>query len=699
MEILIQLKEELGRLYIAGSKNAVNDPRIKKYIDPLEKLSEKSKVFEALKVGVASLVRGTEEESFANLSKVYALVNSVLTTQSELSLTGDEVLEVKENEVVYENLLTYKELCNYMTYCYDHAYGRDDQNWYVELVEVFNKDARVYKNFDKYHTGSNRFSNLKHLIYKFNNSLAMYLIQTFEPKNTVVCLDRLEYLHNKLLDEKELFNDKVIPLAKKVIEEKHKIAIPEAIEILGQNPENLDIVLGFSKKKNDEILHSSLVSLYTMGAVEFEKIYKDFADENLKLATKVLVEILPKCNDVSQFENYVDYVLNRYLELLDAIKDKTKSGISGIDNHIFMDSANILSVLSYDKYHVYFEKFFKTKLIYNDVLWVNIEHTLKNLVANDIRYNELIYNSLNEFFEMVDSFDKNNYSNNKEKTGYLIADGIADYLKKMNKTNEKIRFFPNDNEIYYYYLIVIKNLFNAEKVEKLTLEFLQCCKDNKLMARQFKTDTYGTDVYFVCLLKNINKSIEISNKNKVEIYNQNKANRANWNNFSLDEFNTKIFDFLFNETYVFQSLIGRYSSHLYNTINKNTVRTFYKEMIDLSDDMEQQLTEKTKDFILKEIDYTYFNSSHTFSDSHSYKFANLLVFDNEKFARLFFDIMLVITKGCKDVTMFNSSFRDIVRLIRYDYINYGFVRQNYLKYKYLLEEAQYEPIRVYFEQF
>jgi hypothetical protein len=56
LAILIELSEEITRLYIAGSALSVTDPRLKKYIPQLQKLAEKAPVFKALEEKLSSLI-------------------------------------------------------------------------------------------------------------------------------------------------------------------------------------------------------------------------------------------------------------------------------------------------------------------------------------------------------------------------------------------------------------------------------------------------------------------------------------------------------------------------------------------------------------------------------------------------------------------------------------------------------------------
>ncbi len=654
MELLVQLKEELGRLYIAGSKNAVNDPRIKKYIEPLEKLAEKSKIFEALKVGVSALVLGTEEDSFANLSKVYALVNSVLTTQCELSYSGNEALEIEENDNVYENVLSYKMLESYMTNYYSNLnQGYGAENLLPEYINTFNKDARIYRYVDRYFVGQMRFNLIAKVLYKIDDSLAMYLMQNFESKNTVGCLDRLEYLHNKFLGNKELFDKKVIPLAKKVLEDNHKTVAPEAIEVLGRNAENLDIILGYSKRKSVEYLQSSLTALYNMGVPEFEKAFKEVADKNLDVANDVLLKILPTCKDIERFESYVDLVFDKYLAVLDGEKTVVVDSWASKNQVSIYKELRILSVLSYDKYHTYFEKVFESNILFDEkLLWSNIQYFIHNLTVNDIRYNQLIFDSISRF------------------------------LKTAGESFKKEKMLLSHNQIYHYYLVVIKNLFDSEKVFELTMDYLQVCKNTEIIINSFdKRKNTKLEYIFI----NLCKKVDVDNENILKAFNSNNSRKTD---YSFEDVDSRIFDFLFNETYIFQNLIGESRFDTGNT--QNAIR-FTNYILFTKPELKQQYLDKIYDFATKKIQNNFVRNAG--ANQYAYHFENLLAIDDEDFIRLFFDILLVLSEKCQTVADFNKGFTNLIWLIGYENTN-----KNYLKYKHVLDDKKYEKLKEYLEQ-
>ncbi len=647
MELLVQLKEELGRLYIAGSKNAVNDPRIKKYIEPLEKLSEKSKIFEALKVGVQGLVEGTEEDSFANISKVYALVNSVLTTQIEFSYDGSEVEQLRENEKVFENVVSYKTVENCYKNYRSNAWSRTNDVEFNEIVDIINKDCRVYKHIDRYFQGANRLDYLDRDLVAVDTSLAYYFLNNYKSKNNLGCLDRLEYIHYKFQDHKDVFDNRVIPLAKDILNSKFAEVVPEAIKIIGHNEENKDLILEFSKHKKQEYVYASLTALYIMGVEEFNVAFKNLSETNLFLCSEILVKLATIKKDKSALENAADIILDKYLELMDDKEINFKSRKTYVLNqeNALAKFGEVISLLSYDKYHQYFEKLFnKEYMLHIDLDWSYFEESVNNLVANDIRYNKFIFDKLTTFF-----------NENQNKIGKL---------------------FTNSNQFYYYYLLVIKNLFEKEEVNKLTMEFIEYTKNNDMLAVRFRL---GKNSDYSPLLKFISNSIEIQKEHN---FNSNEKRRLRNNNFKLKDFNDELFSFLFYDTYFFQAVIGEDRSSNAQIIG---VVSLLAEYFKTNSKALEYYVEKSQNFLTQEIDNCIVNNNVKFCEKFNYQ--NYLMLDSEVFARLFFDTLHYLKNNVKKPDEFESIMKGFRWTMRGNNIDV-----HYLRYKYILDEEKYKSL-------
>ncbi len=628
MEILMQLNDELGRLYIAGSKNAVGDPRIKKYIPTFEKLGEKSKVFVTLKSGLEALVSGKEEDSYSNLAKVYTLVNSILVTQKDITCKDDNLKDIDENEKVYKNVLTYKELNSFI-----NDYGSNDsESLKQKIIEAINNDPRCYNSIDNFLGATYKNEKMYKTLFQLDTTLALYLVNTFEIKNTLACGEKLKYINVMLKDNIDFYNNKIVPLAKKIIEEKCSKVIPIALEILGNDIENENIVLEFGKKKKQEYVESSLVALHIMGSKEFIKIFEETGKNNLNTCVDSIFRLIEIYNGEEKLTAEIDYIYNQYMKVL-LDNEKEPEYRAPIINKI----GNLLSRLNYDKYHSFFEKVFKISWIYSDDFYSNsYDLIMFNLISNDIRYNTLIFESISNFLEL----------NNKNKNP---------------KNREKL--YHGKNKIFYYYLIVVRNLFDEKKAAKLSIELLSFCRDLNILTANFKNNKYFN---LISILSFLDKNIEVEKISREEL--QSKYSQYK-NNSNLEDINKEVFDFLFEDTFYFQSILGEdyYSFRLLGDFLLNNPK--------LQDDF----LNKIMIFIEKHIGISKSMSIHV--GLERFYFHNLMNIDNEKFARTYFDILLYITENVADVKKYKYRSQSLLVTVQN--------LKNYEKYKYLLEEKKY----------
>ena len=92
VQILSELNQELTRLFVAGSRLAAGDPRLKKYLAPLQQYGEKSPVFLKLGSLVEGLLSADASDSAQKLIEAETFLLSVLSTQGESSPPQDETV-------------------------------------------------------------------------------------------------------------------------------------------------------------------------------------------------------------------------------------------------------------------------------------------------------------------------------------------------------------------------------------------------------------------------------------------------------------------------------------------------------------------------------------------------------------------------------------------------------------------------------
>jgi len=79
LPLLNDLRNELERLYIAGSALALDDPRVKRHLPALQKLGERAPVFRNLADRLAALTE--TEASPENLMEAGTMLYSILYSQ------------------------------------------------------------------------------------------------------------------------------------------------------------------------------------------------------------------------------------------------------------------------------------------------------------------------------------------------------------------------------------------------------------------------------------------------------------------------------------------------------------------------------------------------------------------------------------------------------------------------------------------
>lgn len=88
LPILSELNQELTRLFVAGSRLCVGDPRVRKYIAPLTQLGAKAPVFLKLARLVEELVGAEPSQSAGKLLETESFLLSILGTQGETVVSG-----------------------------------------------------------------------------------------------------------------------------------------------------------------------------------------------------------------------------------------------------------------------------------------------------------------------------------------------------------------------------------------------------------------------------------------------------------------------------------------------------------------------------------------------------------------------------------------------------------------------------------
>ncbi len=653
MEILIQLKEELGRLYIAGSKNAVNDPRIKKYVEPLEKLGEKSKVFASLKDNIETLVNGTEAHSYSNLTKVYTLLSSILLTQVEMQSRDIDVVELEDKDKVYKNMLSYKEI----QIC-PVAYNNEGFITREQMLEVVHNDYRVYepliksfKDTPKFFNSSKAFdeertySKLNDLLLEANDDFLNYVVNTHKFTDTYQSEKLFEYIKNKVTTKHELYESFVLPSALAFSKKKNSSLLKPALEVLGMDIANEEIVLKFAYSDAFAINQSAIFALYTMGSSKFEAVLIASAQKGIHISTFALRKLVASGIEEDKLEHLVDLVIEYYKSSL--------SSLSKYYHQALMLFLEIVATLSYDKYHWVFEEYLNNPVAYSEEYYMGLDDVIMfNLISNDIRYNA------------------------------LIAESIIKFIKANNESSKPIKLYKSKSLLIYYYLVVIKNLYDKETVYKLTIEFLEFIHKPELLIEYYKNAIrYDFSPVIVALCKNYD-ICKYSRVERIEKY-------GSLNNeLELSDIDINIFEYLFNNTYYFQSILGL--NVVFNQEYELRFVKLFEQYFEIKPTAKQEYLQKTLDFVENHVDC--FKENNTTIPIQRYRFTSLLQFNDEDFTRTFFEIVLYICNKYEYPAKFQKEFEFVFRYIKDKDTNVSFK-----KYKYILEEEKFQVLKEIFK--
>ena len=111
LQPLSDLREEINRLMIAGSRFANNDPRLQKLLPIFEKMGEKAPVFQKISGHIEALLKAPTTESAEHLTALSTLLYAVLYTQGKSNVEGDITDQVPMMNIdAVKTPLTYLEL-------------------------------------------------------------------------------------------------------------------------------------------------------------------------------------------------------------------------------------------------------------------------------------------------------------------------------------------------------------------------------------------------------------------------------------------------------------------------------------------------------------------------------------------------------------------------------------------------------------
>lgn len=257
LQPLSDLREEINRLVIAGSRFANNDPRLQKLLPVFEKMGEKAPVFKKIAANIDALLTAPTTESAEHLTALSTLLYAVLYTQGKSNVEGDITDQVPMMNIdTVKTPLTYLELQPTIEALTTTGSGR-----YEIINDAFNRglihDVRLYSYIargieDKYSEIADFIKN--NVIPAIGTPLIPFLLQDFE------CVDnKSNALRIELLDELGYaLPDKMIQTIMNGNDAKLQVAL---IPSLSRDEQYLPLLFDAAKSKKKAIKEAAFIGL------------------------------------------------------------------------------------------------------------------------------------------------------------------------------------------------------------------------------------------------------------------------------------------------------------------------------------------------------------------------------------------------------------------------------------------------------
>ncbi len=356
LQPLYDLQQEINRLFIAGSKFAKEDPRLKKHIPVLNKLGEKAPVFKMLASQIEELIVSDIQQSSEKLMKLSVLLYSILYTQGEtVEAEGTESPQVPDiplDEVYTTH--TYQELKPALEALTTSNSGRMEILKEAHDRHIFN-DSRTYAYLDK--ALNDKYSELadyieETIIPSIGKPMIPFLLKGFKYEDRKENVRRLRLLH-------KMGNSRVPGMVEMILSESLPALRVECVHILSENADQEELILRLADDKNKQVREAAYIALAKMNtktALErltsaFVKNKKDIEGIVSALATTKLPYFFQDVYDqvVRAFEEFItldkdekDKVLENQLSKLavsiEALTNKDKPEVLDLFTRILKDT-------------------------------------------------------------------------------------------------------------------------------------------------------------------------------------------------------------------------------------------------------------------------------------------------------------------------------------------------------------------------
>jgi hypothetical protein len=311
--LLMELNEEIRRLYIAGSDLAAGDYRLKRLLPSFEQLGERAPVFKKLGEGIAALIdEGAGTDTARRLQDVNLLLQSVLRTQGKGAAEG-ETAPLRTQPVRLEANLSYRKLSAVRTALTTRGGGRHEV-----IVEAFReglfRDVRLVplaiEALNDPYVEIAEFA-MNDILPSYGPDIVPHLLESFRPDGGKLEARKLTVIARNG--------------GKDVLDVVHKASVSgsdevrtTAIRLLAGHPEYEQVLLDFSRDKKKSIREAAFQALAASDRESAaERLYEAFTGKDRETVSSSVMQ--------SRSELLNGWLVRDLSELVASVREGTAS--------------------------------------------------------------------------------------------------------------------------------------------------------------------------------------------------------------------------------------------------------------------------------------------------------------------------------------------------------------------------------------
>jgi hypothetical protein len=315
LQPLYDLQQEINRLIIAGSKFVKGDPRLQKFVPILNKLGEKSPIFKKQAVDIEDLLQADSGQAADKLMSVSILLYSILYTQGETVETAEDEEKAQVPAVNIEQINT-KHTWSQLKPVIDAL-----TNTYPGRLAIV-KDAFERKIFEDSRTRSSlnlaladKYPELcdyveKTIIPAVGEPMIPLLLQSFRYEDKTEQIRRLRLLY-------KLGYPGISSIINEILTRSMPSLEAAAIEILGDNLQNEDLIIRLADDKNKTIREAAYRALAKLDSKEsLSKLTDAYLKNKNKTNLPLIVNALTSSKLPFFFQEIFNQVVHSFEEFL-----------------------------------------------------------------------------------------------------------------------------------------------------------------------------------------------------------------------------------------------------------------------------------------------------------------------------------------------------------------------------------------------